>query len=211
MQLSKKLVIGLLVSSITLSEAMAASTCAADFKSAQEDLDKTNDMLQNAATHVCGRESKDKCVEAISEVSKEMSEAASELQDTLDECDTKGSCHDDLAMVADNFNAASVDLSQAADACAKNSEPACGQDLMKAGNELFQSNKEMKKGAMDCFKKLAASTCAADFQSAKEDLAKTNEMLQNAATHVCGREGKDKCVEAISEVSKELSDTVDDV
>ena len=65
---------------------MAAKTCSADFKSAQEDLDNTNDILQNAATKVCGIESKDKCVEAISEVSKEMSEAASELQDTLDDC-----------------------------------------------------------------------------------------------------------------------------
>ena len=69
----------------------------------------------------------------------------------------------------------------------------------------------MKKGAMDCAKKVAASTCAADFQSAKEDLDNTNNMLQNAATKVCGREGKDKCVEAIAEVSKELSDTVDDI
>ena len=74
------------MSSITLSEAMAASTCAADFKSAQEDLDQANEKLQYTATQVCGRQSKDKCVEAIAEVTKELSDAASDLQDTLDDC-----------------------------------------------------------------------------------------------------------------------------
>ena len=38
MNLSKKLIVGLLVSSITLSEAMAASSCSADIESAGEDL-----------------------------------------------------------------------------------------------------------------------------------------------------------------------------
>lgn len=74
------------MSSITLSEAMAASTCSADFQSAKEDLDNTNNMLQNAATQVCGREGKDKCVEAISEVSKELSDTVDDIQEALNDC-----------------------------------------------------------------------------------------------------------------------------
>ena len=97
---------------------MAASTCAADFKETQEDLDKTNDMLQNVVKKVCGKQGKDKCVEAIAEVQKEMSEAVLKLQDTVDDCDdVKDSCHDDLDTAYNNFIAGSIDLGHAYDAC----------------------------------------------------------------------------------------------
>ena len=67
MNLSKKLIIGLLVSSITLQEAKAASTCSADIESAGEDLaDATVKIL--SAVKVCSGSDKAKCVEAVSEV-----------------------------------------------------------------------------------------------------------------------------------------------
>ena len=65
---------------------MAASTCAADFKETQEDLDKTNDMLQNVVKEVCGKQGKDKCVEAIAEVSKELSDTVDDIQEALNDC-----------------------------------------------------------------------------------------------------------------------------
>ena len=40
-------------------------------------------------------------------------------------------------MTGNNLSDANKDLSDAADACAKSSEPDCGQDLMKAGNDLL--------------------------------------------------------------------------
>ena len=85
MNISKKLVIGLLVSSITMQEAMAASTCSADIEAAGEDMaDATIKIM--SAVKVCSGSDKAKCVEAVSEVVDELGVASKDIEEAVTDC-----------------------------------------------------------------------------------------------------------------------------
>ena len=80
MNLSKKLIVGLLVYSITLCEARAASSCSADIESASHDLADASYKVVDA-TKVCqgGYVDKTKCNEALLQVVWELNTASTDV------------------------------------------------------------------------------------------------------------------------------------
>ena len=110
-------------------------------------------------------------------------------------------------MMGNDLSDAAKDLSNAADACAKNSEPDCGKDLMEAGNYLYQSGMVLFHGMNDCQdkqdEKLADSTCATDIETAATDIGTATVQVISAIS-VCKGGDAAKCTSAISQVVEEL-------
>lgn len=78
---------------------------------------------------------------------------------------------------------------------------AAGEELGKTGVDITNSIKECKFTMPE--KKLAASTCSADIESAGVDLASATTGILSAIT-VCEGGDAAKCTSAVSKVVKEL-------
>lgn len=133
MNLSKKLIVGLLVSSVTLSEAMAASSCSADIESAGEDLAIATTKILSAIK-VCQGSDKTKCTEAISEVVGDLGTASTDIEDAVTDCGGGATkCAQDISKAATDLAAATDDVAKAVDDCASSANSGCSSDIMAAG------------------------------------------------------------------------------